>query len=156
MQDLSWKWVGIGAVIITVLNQASSFLLAEPIGFPLMESMGLLGGLLVFVLIIAVLSYFVGGVIVGRLSPGVTTREPGVASLVAIAINLVITTIMTGKFPGMLGLFIAAGLGYGLGFLGGKVGEAWQDRARPKLAFGDPGAPGDPGASDGPKVPPVI
>ena len=126
MQDISWKWVGIGAAIIIALNQTAGLLLATPLAVPLVDSMGLLWGMLIYTLIVAFLSYFVGGVIVGRLSPGVTCKEPGVASLVAVGLNLIISMVLIGRFPGLLGIAIAAGLGYGLGYLGGLLGEAWQ------------------------------
>lgn len=71
-------------------------------------------------------SFFVGGIIVGRLSPGETIKEPGIASLIAIGVNIVINTVVIGRFPGILGIAIVAALGYGLGVAGGSVGEAWQ------------------------------
>jgi hypothetical protein len=131
MQDLEWKWVIIGAVIIIALNQATSFLLAEPVAVPLVLELGMLGGLLVFALLIGLLSYFVGGVIVGRMSPGETVREPAVASLFAVGLNLVLNIAINGQVPSVLGIAIAAGLGFGLGLAGGKVGEAWQARSVP-------------------------
>ena len=92
--------------------------------------MGLIGGLLVFALIISLLSFFVGGVVIGRMSPGETVREPGIASLIAIGLNVVINIIDTGEFPGVLSIAIVAGIGYGLGVAGGKVGEAWQEASK--------------------------
>jgi hypothetical protein len=127
--QISGKWVVIGAVIIIALNQVESHLLIEPLGIPLMTSMGLIGGLLVFALIISILSFFVGGVLIGRMSPGVTTKEAGYASLIAIALNVVVNAVQTGHVPNFIGIAIVAGIGYGLGVLGGKVGEAWQAKA---------------------------
>ena len=127
--QLSVKWIIIGSVIIIALNQVESHLLIEPLGIPLMVKMGLLGGLLVFALIISILSFFVGGVLIGRMSPGVTVKEAGIASLIAIALNVGVNAVQTGHMPNFIGIAIVAGIGYGLGILGAKVGEAWQRKA---------------------------
>jgi hypothetical protein len=142
MQNLNWKWVGIGAVIIIGLNQLWVRLLIEPLGFPLMMNMGLYGGLIAFALIVALLSFFVGGIVVGRLSEGESVREAAFASIAAIIVNVVITVVQTGRLPGVLGIVIAAAMGYGLGFAGAKVGQKM--RGTPAAASMAPpgGAPG--------------
>lgn len=132
MRNLSWKWVGVGAILIFGLYQGWSWLLAVPLGGALMGSMGIIGGAIVFTCIIGLLSYFLGGVIIGRLSPGITIPEPAVASVIAILADLTVTVATRGYFPGALGILLALTLGLGLGYLGGKVGEMWQDRSRPR------------------------
>jgi hypothetical protein len=132
---LNMKWVVLGAILIIALNQVLSYLLIEPVGIPLINSMGLIGGLLVFVMIIAVGSFFVGGILIGRMSPGVTIKEAGYASVAAIAVNVVLNTIITGQFPGILGIVIIAAIGYGLGVAGAKVGESWQSKVERAQSF---------------------
>jgi hypothetical protein len=125
-ESISPKWLAIGAALIIGLNIMWSLLLADAVGVPLVLSMGPIGGLLVFALILSVLSFFVGGLFLGRLSPGETVKEAGLASVIAVIFNVIISTVLTGQFPGFLGIAIVGGLGYGLGILGGKAGEAWQ------------------------------
>ena len=56
-------------MVIIGLNQLLQEMLAEPVGGALFESMGV-GGLYLYVALIAFGSFFVGGLIVGWWSPG--------------------------------------------------------------------------------------
>ncbi|MBW1810950.1 MAG: hypothetical protein JRJ19_16865 [Deltaproteobacteria bacterium] len=143
MQNLNWKWVGIGAVIIIGLNQLWGRLLAEPLGFPLMMNLGIYGGLIAFALIVALLSFFVGGIVVGRLSEGESVREAAFASIAAIVVGVVINVVQTGRFPGVLSIVIAAALGYGLGFAGAKVGQKMRGKPAGAPTAPPGGAPGE-------------
>jgi hypothetical protein len=126
MKNISWNWVGIGAVIIITLHQTAQLLLVGPLFPYLLEVLGTNWGMVVYVIIISLISYFAGGVITGRLSPGVTCKEPGLASILAVVLNGAIGAATTGIMPAVPYLLVAFGIGYGFGYLGGKLGEAWQ------------------------------
>lgn len=132
MRRLSWKWVGVGSLLIFGMYQGWSYLLAIPLGGRLIGALGIPWGVLVFTAAMGLLSYFLGGVVVGRLSPGITIREPAIASVFAILADLGVTIGTRAAFPSLLGLVVALMLGLGLGYLGGKLGELWQERSRPK------------------------
>lgn len=132
MKNLSWKWVGVGSLLIFGMYQGWSYLLAIPLGGRLIEALGIPWGVLAFTAVMGLLSYFLGGVVVGRLSPGITIREPAIASVLAILADLGVTIGTRAAFPSLLGLVVALMLGLGLGYLGGKLGELWQERSRPK------------------------
>ena len=126
MEQFSGKWVAIGTVIIVALNMLCQYTFAEPLAIALLPSAGLFGTILIVVLLISLLSFFVGGVIVARLSPGETVKEPGLASVFAVLLNLIIISIDTGSFEIS---WLAIMIGYGFGVAGGKVGEMWQTAA---------------------------
>ena len=74
-----------------------------------------------FVALVGMGSYFVGGVIVGKRSPGKTIKEPAIAAVLAVALNLLLSgnfNIMFLIFGSMIPFFSA--------LAGGYVGEKWQ------------------------------
>jgi hypothetical protein len=73
---------------------------------------------------VALLIYFLAGVFVARMSPTHTVREPAVAAVLALLIVSVIQF-----FFGMInavGLVLGAPLCFGVTYLGGVIGERWQ------------------------------
>ncbi len=129
--SLDLKWTIIGAAVIVGLNQVLSRGLAGSLLPSLVGSLGEMGGLVVFALVVALGSFFVGGLLVGWLSPGETLAEPAVACVVAVAINGVVAGV-TGA-GNLLGLVIAAAIGFALGLLGAKVGERIQGDTTEKM-----------------------
>ncbi len=97
---IDFKWVGIGTIVIIVLAYIG--LIA-----------GAVAGSLAVSYLFIFLSYFVGGVIIGKKSPGRTIIEPGIASAIASFL------------PGISGLGII--VSFLMGVAGGYVGEKWQD-----------------------------
>lgn len=102
------KWVGTGTVVIVVLAYTGAII-------------GAITGSLAVSYLLIFLSYFAGGVIIGKKSPGRTIIEPGIASAIA------------SLFPGISGLGIA--VSFLMGVAGGYTGERWQEagsRASPQ------------------------
>lgn len=93
------KWVGIGTLVIIVLAYIGLII-------------GAITGSLAVSYLLIFLSYFVGGVIIGKKSPGRTIIEPGIASAIA------------SLFPGISGLGIL--ISFLMGVAGGYMGEKWQ------------------------------
>ncbi len=96
---IDFKWVGIGTIIIIVLAYVSLIV-------------GAVAGSLAVSYLLIFLSYFAGGIIIGKKSPGKTIIEPGIASAIA------------SLFPGISGLGIL--ISFLMGVAGGYVGEKWQ------------------------------
>lgn len=130
---LSVKWVIIGAAIIIALNQILTMLLEPATREFLVASMGETGGLLVLALIVAVGSYFVGGVIVGYASPGTTLMEPAIASAIAILFNVVAWWLRSGELVNVVGVAATIVIGFVLGLAGAKVGERLQGETTDKM-----------------------
>ncbi len=97
---IDFKWVGIGTIVIIVLAYIG--LIA-----------GAVAGSLAVSYLFIFLSYFAGGVIIGKKSPGKTIIDPGIASAIASFL------------PGISGLGII--VSFLMGVAGGYVGEKWQD-----------------------------
>lgn len=96
---IDFKWVGIGTIVIIVLAYVSLIV-------------GAVAGSLAVSYLLIFLSYFAGGIIIGKKSPGKTIIEPGIASAIA------------SLFPGISGLGIV--ISFIMGVAGGYVGEKWQ------------------------------
>jgi len=88
-QAISYKWILIGAVTIGALNLLMQALLADPVRTKLLLAVPGTAGVLLFVGIIAFVSFFVGGALIGLFSPGETVREPAFAALLAAGLNCV-------------------------------------------------------------------
>jgi hypothetical protein len=128
---LDWKWIGIGVVIMLVLNLAAGLILALVLGpqlaatpaegTPSPEDLNLSGGQVLLALIINVLSFLIGGFIVGLKSAGRTILEPGISALVAVIITLLISGQLTA-----MNLIVGGLVPFAAGVLGGWLGERRQ------------------------------
>ncbi len=97
---IDFRWLGIGTVVIIVLAYIGAII-------------GAITGSLAVSYLLIFLSYFAGGVIIGKKSPGKTIIEPGIASAIA------------SLFPGISGLGIV--ISFLMGVAGGYIGERWQE-----------------------------
>jgi hypothetical protein len=123
---LDWKWIAIGVVIMLVLNIAAGLLLGLLLspqlkGAASPEEISLSGGQVLLALVINVLSFLIGGFIVGLRSAGRTILEPGISALVAVLIALVVSRQLT-----VLNLIIGGLVPFAAGVLGGWLGERRQ------------------------------
>jgi hypothetical protein len=123
---LDWKWIAIGVVIMLVLNLAAGFILALVLrpqleGATNPEEISLSGGQMALALIINILSFLIGGFIVGLKSAGRTILEPGISALVAVIIALLISGQLTA-----LNLIVSGLVPFAAGVLGGWLGERRQ------------------------------
>ncbi len=133
--SLNVKWIIIGAAVIIGLNQILTLAIAQPTYDVLLPGLGHSGALYALTAILAVGSFFVGGLLVGWMSPGTTLLEPAIASAAGIIINGIFYSATNGPMGllGMIGLLVAAGLGFGLGLAGAKVGERIQGDTTDKM-----------------------
>jgi hypothetical protein len=123
---LDWKWIGIGVVVMIVLNLIAGLILGLFLGTELEgatspEDVQLSGGQIALAAVLNFLAFAIGGFIVGLKSAGRTILEPGISAAVAVVIALLIS----GNFT--IGNIIAGGIvPFLAGVLGGWLGERRQ------------------------------
>ncbi len=122
-----WKWVFAG-VLFMVAGNGLVWWSMRPLFMDLidrqdrlMTGAGLMGAL-------ALTVYFLGGLLVGRMSSGHTVQEPAVAGVLGLAIVFVLQLFL--GMVNVIGLVIGSPFCFGLAYLGGLVGEKWQGWAR--------------------------
>lgn len=123
MPKLDWKWIAIGLVIMIVLSLLGGLLLGLILGRQLGVStspgeISLSGGQVLLAVIINVLSFVIGGFIVGLKSVGRTILEPGISALVAVVLTLLISQQLTA-----MNLLIGGLVPFAAGVVGGWLGE---------------------------------
>lgn len=113
-QGFSWRWVMVSLVIFLIVQIGPLWLLR-------------LDGWVGVGLSVAI--WFVGGLVVGFLSPGKTIFEPALAAFGTAVPTMVWLHFVTPVGLGPSGLaYVAAGVaGVGLGLLGARLGETIQD-----------------------------
>ena len=124
--NLDWKWIGIGVVVMIVLNLIAVLILGLFLGSQLEgvtspEDVQLSGGQVVLASVLNFLAFAIGGFIVGLKSTGRTILEPGISAAIAVVIALLISGNFTivNIIAGGIVPFIA-------GVLGGWLGERRQ------------------------------
>jgi hypothetical protein len=128
-ERLDWKWIGIGVVTMIVLNFAAALVMGLVLGPQLRgvtspEQITLSNAQMWLALLINVLSFLIGGFIVGIKSAGRTIIEPGISALAAVLIVLVVSRQLSA------GNLIVGGLvPFAAGVLGGWLGEQRQSSA---------------------------
>lgn len=129
MGNLDWKWIAIGVVIMFGLSLVAGMIAALTLGSTLQAApdpgdLSLSAGQMAFLGLLNLLSFLIGGFIVGLKSVGRTILEPGISAAIAVLLALVIT----GNFS--LGGLVAGGLvPFAAGVLGGWLGERRQEAA---------------------------
>jgi hypothetical protein len=124
--NLDWKWIGIGVVVMIVLNLIAGLILGLFLGSQLEgatspEAIQLTGGQIALASVLNFLAFAIGGFIVGLKSAGRTILEPGISAAIAVLIALLIS----GNFG--IGNLIAGGIvPFIAGVLGGWLGERRQ------------------------------
>ena len=126
---LDWKWIAIGVAIMIGLSLVAGLIAAMVLGSSLaapgdVDPITLSAGQMVFLAVLNLLSFLIGGFIVGLKSAGRTIIEPGLSAAIAVLLALVIS----GNFS--LGGLLAGGLvPFAAGILGGWLGERRQGSA---------------------------
>jgi hypothetical protein len=120
---LDWKWIGIGVVVMVVLNLIAGlilglFLAPQLEGVARPEDVKLSGGQIVFAALLNFLAFAIGGFIVGLKSVGRTILEPGISAAVAVLVALLIS----GSFT-VVNLLAVGLVPFIAGLLGGWFGE---------------------------------
>ena len=127
--NLDWKWIGIGVVVIIVLNLIAGLILGLFLGGQLEgvtspEDVQFTGGQILLAAVLNFLAFAIGGFIVGLKSAGRTILEPGISAAIAVLIALLIS----GNFG--IGNLIASGIvPFLAGVFGGWLGERRQGTA---------------------------
>jgi hypothetical protein len=123
---LDWKWIGIGVVVMIVLNLIAGLILAflfapqlEAVTSP--EDVQFSGGQVALAVVLNFLAFAIGGFIVGLKSTGRTIWEPGISAAIAVVIALLIS----GNF-GIVNLIAGGIVPFVAGVLGGWLGERRQ------------------------------
>ena len=123
---LDWKWIGIGVVVMLVLNLIAGLILGLFLGPALEgvtspEDVQLSGGQVVLATVLNFLAFAIGGFIVGIKSAGRTILEPGISAAVAVVIALLIS----GNFT-IVNIIAGGIVPFLAGVLGGWLGERRQ------------------------------
>ena len=114
-------------VLFMVGGNAGSYWLLRPFFSELIDRQDRLMTGAALMAVMALTCYFLGGLLVGRMSSGRTVQEPAVAGVVALAI-LFLLQLLIGMIN-IVGLVIGSPFCFGLAYLGGVVGERWQQWA---------------------------
>ncbi len=135
--SFDWKWMAGGIVIISATALLFVFGIKWAMGSHLLEWP--IGRRLFLLLTIVASSFFVGGIVVGRMSAGVTLKEPAAAGAVACAIVFAVskTAIQVSIEPAgpeqvlvfdlqLSSIVLMLPVCIGLAYVGGWVGEKWQ------------------------------
>lgn len=127
-----WFWMVGGTAIITLTALAFLYGINEAVGGSLLKWTTTRR----FFLLITIVSFsfFVGGILVGRMSAGVTLKEPGAAGAVAcLVVFFVAKNFVWAGAPRVLVfdvkvnyLVLMLPVCVGLAYIGGWVGEKWQ------------------------------
>jgi hypothetical protein len=123
MTKLDWKWIAIGLVIMVVLSLLGGLLLGLILrpqieGAASPDEISLGGGAVALALVVNVLSFLIGGFIVGVKSAGRTILEPGISALIAVILVLVISQQLTA-----MNVLIGGLVPFVAGVVGGWLGE---------------------------------
>jgi hypothetical protein len=123
---LDWKWIGIGVVVMVVLNLIAGLILGLFLGPQLEgvtapEDLQLSGGQIALASVLNFLAFAVGGFIVGLKSAGRTIFEPGISAAIAVLIALLIS----GNFS-IVNILAGGLVPFVAGLLGGWLGERQQ------------------------------
>ena len=123
---LDWKWIGIGVVVMIVLNLVAGLVLGLFLGSQLEgvtspEDVQLTGGQVVLASVLNFLAFAIGGYIVGVKSAGRTILEPGISAAIAVLIALLIA----GNFS-VVNIIVGGIVPFLAGVLGGWLGERRQ------------------------------
>lgn len=137
-QGLSWRWIGIGVLVMFGLSLIASLLLALVIGgdlpstaaTPEEAAASIGGGRLALGALLGIASYALGGYIVGLKSPGRTILEPGISAAIAVLLGLILGGALT-----LSNLLIGGVVPFLAGLLGGYLGER---RRSARVAVGAP------------------
>jgi hypothetical protein len=116
--SIDWKWVFWGILILLVVQFVVS------IAFFVFGIVTLGIGFLLYIFLKPI-SYFLGGLLTGMLSPGITIKEPAISAVIATAIGILFDASQAapGRF---LWLILASVVAFFFSVTGAKLGEKIQ------------------------------
>ncbi len=127
-----WLWMAGGTVIITLAALAFLYGINEALGSQVI--MWTISRRFFLLITIVAFSFFVGGILVGRMSAGVTLKEPAAAGAVACLVVFFVAKNYVWAGAQRLPVFdvkvtyivLMMPVCVGLAYIGGWVGEKWQ------------------------------
>jgi hypothetical protein len=124
--NLDWKWIGIGVVVMIVLNLIGGLILGMVLapqleGVTSPDEVEFTSGQILLAAVINFLAFAIGGFIVGIKSTGRTILEPGISAAIAVVIAL----LVSGSFS-IVNIIVAGIVPFFAGVLGGWLGEKRQ------------------------------
>ncbi len=119
-EDFEWKWAGIACGVYVAMQTV--FLVILPLIISSFDPQGLAG------LGISVAIWFLGGIVMGLISPGKTFLEPAVGAAIAAIPTIMYQRAITpeGFEPSMLAYIVAGVLGIMISLFGAFIGERIQ------------------------------
>ncbi len=131
-RGLDWKWVLLG-VLFMVAGNSLAYWLLRPLLEQMLRDEEQVAHAAALMALTALSVYFVGGLLVGRMSQGQTVNEPAVAGVFSLLIVFVLQLQL--GMVNVIGVVIGAPTCFGVAYLGGALGERWQ-----RWSAGGPGA----------------
>ena len=115
---LEWKWIGISVLIFLAIQVVLSIV------FGVFGILTLGFGFLLFV-IVKPLTYFLGGIATGLLSPGITIREPAVGAVIVSVLGIIFDASRSsgGRVVWMI---VSGVIAFLLALAGAQIGERRQ------------------------------
>ena len=119
---LRWKWVFASMLIFLVIQVALSVI------FGVFGFLTLGFGFVLFV-ILKPLTYFIGGIVTGRMSPGLTIREPAVGAVIISVLGIVFDAARASGGR-VLWMIVSGIIAFFLALAGAQIGERTQSADR--------------------------
>ena len=115
---IEWKWVLVSIIVFLVIQVVLSVI------FGIFGLLTLGFGFVLF-LVVKPLTYFIGGIVTGRMSPGITIREPAIGAVVISVLGIIFDST---RAPGgrVLWMIVAGVLAFLLALAGAQIGERMQ------------------------------
>ena len=132
LQPFSARWAWISGFVFVLSQILLGFLLAD-----LAKSTQLsLHTRFLIEAVLNLLSYFVGGLIIGLTSPGLRMREPAIGAVGCVALMFVVGDFTPLSFVEFsVGKFLVGGvLAFSLALIGARLGEVWSGNRLPRTA----------------------
>lgn len=127
-QIFSWKWVLISMAVFMAVELILGGLIGQVLlGRYMSISLGfMLQGLL------HLISFFIGGVIVGLISPGIRIQEPAVGAFLSVALMLSLSLFTPYSFIrfSLFKMILGGVVAFCLALAGAKIGESWSGHRR--------------------------
>lgn len=120
---LAWRWIAVGVFLMVGLHIIAYLALGSWV-ISLVDRAPMTAFLVAG--FASLFIYFIGGVVVGRYSWGRTIQEPAVAAVIGLFFVFILQ-ISVGMIN-IFGLLIGAPLCFIMAYLGGYLGELWQQK----------------------------
>lgn len=112
---IEWKWVFASILVFLVIQVLLSVVFGV---FGLLT----LGFGFVLFLILKPLTYFIGGIVTGRMSPGVTIREPAIGAVIVSVAGIIFDAGRSGGGR-VLWMIVSGIIAFLLALAGAQIGE---------------------------------